>query len=32
MNVNAALSYQGIMDPGSGPFDAGAIPRRLRVA
>jgi len=32
VNVNAALSYQGVMDPVSGSVDTGAIPRRVRVA
>jgi thiosulfate reductase/polysulfide reductase chain A len=30
VNVNAALSYQGIMDPVSGSVDSGAIPCRMR--
>jgi thiosulfate reductase/polysulfide reductase chain A len=29
VNVNAALSYQGIMDPVSGSVDTGAIPCRM---
>jgi anaerobic selenocysteine-containing dehydrogenase len=31
VNVNAALSYQGTMDPVSGSVDTGAIPCRVRV-
>ena len=32
VNVNAALSYQGAMDPVSGSVDTGAIPCRVRAA
>ena len=32
VNVNAALSYEGVMDPVSGSVDAGAIPCRVGVA
>jgi anaerobic selenocysteine-containing dehydrogenase len=32
VNINAALSYQGIMDPVSGSVDTGAIPCRVRAA
>lgn len=32
VNVNAALSYQGVMDPVSGSVDTGAIPCRVRAA
>jgi thiosulfate reductase/polysulfide reductase chain A len=32
VNVNAALSYQGSMDPVSGSVDTGAIPCRMRAA
>jgi thiosulfate reductase / polysulfide reductase chain A len=31
VNINAALSYQGVMDPVSGSVDTGAIPCRVRV-
>jgi thiosulfate reductase/polysulfide reductase chain A len=30
INVNAALSYQEVMDPVSGSVDTGAIPCRVR--
>jgi thiosulfate reductase / polysulfide reductase chain A len=32
VNVNAALSYQGVMDPVSGSVDTGGIPCRMRAA
>jgi thiosulfate reductase/polysulfide reductase chain A len=32
INVNAALSYQGAMDPATGSVDTGAIPCRVRAA
>ncbi|WP_428493044.1 molybdopterin-containing oxidoreductase family protein [Rhodopila sp.] len=32
INVNAALSYEGVMDPASGSVDTGAIPCRVRAA
>ena len=32
VNVNAALSYQGVMDPVSGSVDTGAIPCRVMAA
>ena len=32
VNVNAALSYQGVMDPVTGSVDTGAIPCRVRSA
>jgi anaerobic selenocysteine-containing dehydrogenase len=32
VNVNAALSYEGVMDPVSGSVDTGAIPCRVRAA
>jgi thiosulfate reductase / polysulfide reductase chain A len=32
VNVNAALSYQGVMDPVTGSVDTGGIPCRVRAA
>ena len=32
VNINAALSYQGVMDPVTGSVDTGAIPCRMQAA